>query len=184
MLFFTTLRYILKARLLKKRIRRGAKILEVGVGGGNVPARYLTGQKLYGIDLDDENIRACKKRLPGAKIKKCDAEHLLFDDNFFDHVICSETLYYMKHPEKFIREALRVLKPGGGLILLFHNQKYYRLWYGLNPFKSRFSDRPENIPHEQSFYGDDVEDMLKAAGFRVKERGSYSLIGVFMVAIK
>jgi MPBQ/MSBQ methyltransferase len=43
------------------------------------------------------------------------ATELKFDDESFDNVLCVEAAFHFNTREKFLREALRVLKPGGCL---------------------------------------------------------------------
>jgi ubiquinone/menaquinone biosynthesis C-methylase UbiE len=46
-----------------------------------------------------------------------DATQLDFDDNSFDNIICVEAAGHFYTREQFLREACRVLKPGGRLVL-------------------------------------------------------------------
>lgn len=46
-----------------------------------------------------------------------DAGELLFDGESFDAVACFQVLSVVEKPERFFSEALRVLKPGGSLLL-------------------------------------------------------------------
>ena len=45
------------------------------------------------------------------------ASGLAFADNFFDRIICSLVLSYLRHPEDALAEMYRVLKPGGLLLV-------------------------------------------------------------------
>jgi MPBQ/MSBQ methyltransferase len=46
-----------------------------------------------------------------------DAAQLAFPDNRFDAVMCVEAAFHFNTRGRFLREALRVLKPGGSLVL-------------------------------------------------------------------
>ena len=95
-------------------------LLDVGCGTGFLidlmakrkPAKYC------GVDLSDEMIRVAKgKAIPGAEFVVGSAEKLPYPDETFDIVTCSQSFHHYPYPEKAMREALRVLKPGGLYIL-------------------------------------------------------------------
>lgn len=48
----------------------------------------------------------------------CDAQALPFKSNTFDNIVAIDVLHHIERPIRFIREAERVLKPGGRLVLL------------------------------------------------------------------
>jgi SAM-dependent methyltransferase len=48
--------------------------------------------------------------------------HLPFDDATFDAVVCCVSIDYLVHPVEVLREASRVLRPGGVVVLTFSNR--------------------------------------------------------------
>ena len=95
-------------------------LLDVGCGTGFLidlltkqrPARYC------GADLSDEMIRmAKKKQIEGAEFAVGSADKLPYPDETFDVVTCSQSFHHYPYPEQAMREAKRVLKPGGLYIL-------------------------------------------------------------------
>lgn len=83
-----------------------------------------------------------------------DALNLPFEDKSFDVVILYEGIYYLEHPEKFIKEARRVLRDNGFLIICTANKD----WSGFNPspYSYKYFSAPELFL------------LLKEKGFEVK----------------
>lgn len=95
-------------------------LLDVGCGTGFL-IDHLTKQKparYCGVDLSDEMIRmAEKKEIEGAEFVVSSADKLPYPDGSFDIVTCSQSFHHYPYPEEAMREAKRVLKPGGLYIL-------------------------------------------------------------------
>jgi len=71
-----------------------------------------------GADLSDEMIRVAKKKqIEGAEFAVGSADKLPYPDETFDIVTCSQSFHHYPYPEQAMREAKRVLKPGGLYIL-------------------------------------------------------------------
>ena len=101
---------------------RGRRVLEVGCGPGSLSDQLARrGFVHVGMDLSMEMIRrfsARAGRLGGTCRAACaDAEALPFRDDSFDHVIAIGLLEYLPAPERFFREAHRVLAERGTLLL-------------------------------------------------------------------
>jgi len=102
----------------------GKKVLEIGCGLGTDGAQFaLAGADYTGIDLTDAAVDLARRRfdlfnLPGA-FRTADAENLDFPDESFDVVWAQESVAHPPHQGKqaFLREAYRVLRPGGRLMV-------------------------------------------------------------------
>ena len=112
-------------RLWKKRfveiidIRKDDFILDVGSGSGDI-ANEIIKQKissnLYLLDLNKKMLDQGKKRFQNQKninFNIGNAENLKFEDNFFDKYLISFCLRNITEYELSIKEAYRVIKPGG-----------------------------------------------------------------------
>lgn len=98
-----------------------SRVLEVGVGGGNV-LEGISGMQ-FGIDLSPFILGKARARLGGcANLVRSDAMALPFRDGAFDRVYCSEVLEHVLDPESVIREMHRVLAPGGVAVISVPNE--------------------------------------------------------------
>ena len=112
-------------RLWKKRfvetinLKENEIILDVGSGSGDIASEILKenlSTSLYLLDLNEEMLLEGKKRLKKEKNIKYfigNAEKLNFENNFFDKYTISFCLRNVTEYLLSIKEAYRVLKPGG-----------------------------------------------------------------------
>jgi len=95
--------------------------LEVAVGTGlNLPL-YPAGVTLTGIDLSEGMLDLARRRA-GATVtlRQGDAHALPFGDGSFDTVVCTFGLCAIPDHDLAVGEMVRVLRPGGRLILVDH----------------------------------------------------------------
>lgn len=97
---------------------QGKNVLEVGSGrggGASYVARYHKPFHVTGVDFSAETVAFCRQRhqLPNLEFRTGDAEKLPFDSNCFDAVINVESSHCYGHMDIFLREVVRVLRPGG-----------------------------------------------------------------------
>lgn len=99
-------------------------ILDLGAGGGVVPEMNLKGLagQVYGIDPDPRVLN--NPYLDHAFIGYGETMKI-FNDNFFDMVICCNVLEHLKDPLPFFLEINRVLKKEGLLFTKSPNKHHY-----------------------------------------------------------
>ncbi len=115
---------------------RSPLVLDVATGTGRLPIVLLNhGQfqgRVIGIDMSRRMLRKAAYKLgspnPRAPLLWTPAERLPFADNTFDVVTSLESLEFMERPEAVLKEAVRVLRPGG--LLLVTNRINTRLMPG------------------------------------------------------
>ena len=101
---------------------QGQRVLEVSFGPGYLMKKYAKNYEVCGIDYNQKMVNKTRKRLWGIvnpdKIIQGNVENLLYHDNYFDTVI--NTMAFTGYPDgdKALNEMLRVLKPGGSLLLV------------------------------------------------------------------
>lgn len=93
--------------------------LDVACGTGDMIVELQKqGCSVTGIDLSEEMMAIAKQKAPTATYMIADAEHLPFPDETFDAVTCAFGVRNFVHLEQGLKEMLRVLKPGGRMVIL------------------------------------------------------------------
>jgi ubiquinone/menaquinone biosynthesis C-methylase UbiE len=105
-------------------LQDGTKLLDVGCGTGSLLKELSRSGKelnLYGIDLSPEMINAARVKLKDEKrveLYEKSAADLPFESNYFDYVVCMNSLHHHADPKQSLTEMTRVLKPSGVMILM------------------------------------------------------------------
>lgn len=104
----------------------GGRILEIGVGTGLSFDDYDASTEITGIDISGPMIARARERLASGRypfvrgLRVMDASALDFPDGSFDCVVGQFVITLVDNPERVLSEAVRVLKPGGQIILVNH----------------------------------------------------------------
>jgi len=104
----------------------GGRILDVGVGTGLSLSDYSPSTQLCGVDISEPMLRRALKRVRTLGLTNVetlavmDAKNLAFRDSFFDAVVAQYVITAVPDPERTLDDFIRVLKPGGELILVNH----------------------------------------------------------------
>jgi phosphatidylethanolamine/phosphatidyl-N-methylethanolamine N-methyltransferase len=104
----------------------GGRILEIGVGTGLSFDDYDATTEITGIDISKPMIARAHERLKNARypfvkeLAVMDAHALAYPDASFDCVVGQFVITLVENPERVLSECVRVLRPGGQIILVNH----------------------------------------------------------------
>lgn len=106
-------------------LRKGQRILEVGVGTGLSLNTYPDGTEVTGIDISEPMLKHARARAHEAlgrsiSIRRMDAQAMSFADSSFDHVIAPYVISVVPDPRRVMREIARVCRPGGTVAVVNH----------------------------------------------------------------
>src|SRR6266851_7976598 len=106
-------------------IKRGDRVLEVGVGTGINAALYPTDCSVTGIDLSSSMLEKARERIArkgvrNVRLLQMDAANLKFADDTFDIVYAPYVISVVPDPVAVTREMRRVCRPGGRIVILNH----------------------------------------------------------------
>ncbi|HXW70405.1 MAG TPA: class I SAM-dependent methyltransferase [Methylocella sp.] len=102
----------------------GGNILEVGVGTGLSLPSYGRENRLVGVDLSEPMLRKAQERSHELGLRHVeglavmDAAQMAFADESFDVIVAQLVVTTVPDPEGTLDEFLRVLKPGGEIVLV------------------------------------------------------------------
>ncbi len=133
--------------------RIGGRILDVGVGTGLSLIDYSRTTRICGVDISEPMLRKAHQRVRALNLTNVetlavmDAKNLAFADGYFDAVVAQYVITAVPDPEATLDDFIRVLKPGGELILVNHigaesgARKIFELAFA--PLARRLGWRPE-----------------------------------------
>lgn len=109
----------------RAQIKKEHRVLDAGcgVGGSSIWLGKNIGCETVGITLSAEQVKTCKKNAEQAGTSALNAFEVRdytdtgLDEASFDVVWAIESVCHATHKEDFVKEAFRVLKPGGKLII-------------------------------------------------------------------
>ena len=124
-------------------IKAGNRVLDIAGGTADLARLFAqragpTGQVML-TDINSSMLTAGRDRLLDGGYSlpavQCDAEKIPFPANYFDCVSVAFGLRNMTHKDLALREMLRVLKPGGRLLVL----EFSKVWKPLQPIYDAYS---------------------------------------------
>ncbi len=124
-------------------------LLEIGFGRGDFLLAWNTALWpgiATGVDLEPSKIT-------GTLVVDVERQDLPFSSDSFDVVFSKSLIEHLRDPERFLDEALRVLRPGGTLLLLSPDWRTY--------MRTFYDDYTHVRPYDQV----SLADLLASRGF-------------------
>lgn len=99
-------------------------ILDIGCGTGTLLVRLKeNNNQVYGIDVSETGVKKVKEKGIVCDLLDLNVNTLPFSDNYFNVVICLETMEHLENPYHCLREIRRVLKPQGIFLISIPNPR-------------------------------------------------------------
>jgi len=156
----------------------GARILDVGCGLGTYMMKLrIFSEDVYGVDIDPAKVGETQAQLDHVHLAP--AEELPFLDAYFDVVLLHEVLEHVTDDRQSVREAYRVAKMGGRLVIFAPNRffpfethgAYWRRKYhfGNVPLVNYLPDSLRNrfCPHVRTYTSRSLRLLLDGLPCRV-----------------
>lgn len=102
---------------------KNGRILDVACGMGASTQRLINhyqypAQNVWAINISEKQLESTRKKTPvECHVLKMNAVEMKFENNFFDNILCIEAAFHFETRHRFLKEAYRILKPGGHLVL-------------------------------------------------------------------
>ncbi len=123
----------------------GRDVLEVACGAGvGLGLLARNARRVVGGDIDERNFATARETYAhheNVEVQLLDALQLPYPRASFDVMVLYEALYYLPSIDDFLREARRVLRPGGRLVLSSVNCRWAE--FNPSPFSTNYYDAAE-----------------------------------------
>lgn len=154
-------------------LKTGMRVLDAGCGGGRhlcEPFR-TPGIDVAGVDLNRSDLgkaRGYLSLMSGEEsgrwvVAQADVTKLPFGDESFDVVICSEVLEHIADNRAAVRELVRVLKPGGDLVVTVPRFWPERICWAIS---RAYHQEPGG--HIRIYRKPELKNLLESAGVQLR----------------
>jgi SAM-dependent methyltransferase len=147
-------------RALFKNISQYSKYINgvtLDIGCGSKPYKDIfSSEKYIGMDIEVSGHENSRNDIDVLY----DGKKIPFDNDYFDSIVCFEVLEHVFNPDQFLKEANRVLKPGGSAIFTVpfiwdeHEQPYDFARYSSFGLKSLFNNADFQIIENNKYLTD------------------------------
>lgn len=174
-----------KFRRIIQEIGHASRHLDFGCGPGTLVSLLPASITAVGVDIAGDQIAYARQHYagPAKEFIPIDSMPLPFADQTFETISCVEVIEHLDAgtTEAIFSEFLRVLKPGGKIIVTTPN--YGSLWPVVETLVNRLSDVSYEEQHISKFKRTHLNDLLKKTGFSMMEVTSFMSLSPFVAGI-
>jgi SAM-dependent methyltransferase len=174
-----------KFRRIVREIGRVSCHLDFGCGPGTLIHLFPPGISAVGVDIAAAQLAYAEQNYANAEKEfvRIDSPCLPFADATFDSISCVEVVEHLDLAvtREILSEFIRVLKPGGKLIVTTPN--YGSLWPLLEVMINRLSVVSYEEQHITKFRSPRLHSLLKGAGFTAIAVTSFMSVSPFLAGI-
>lgn len=134
------------------------RVLDIGCGSGYLTARIdaeTNAEEVVGIDSDSDSIQVARRRDCEATFHVGDAFDLEWADDSADVIVFGDVLEHLETPEAALREARRVLAPGGSVVV------------SLPAYRALWGPHDEHNGHHDRYTTERFRNVAETAGYRL-----------------
>ncbi len=160
----------------------GETVLDIGVGTGMTLKHYRRDITVVGMDLSAGMLAKARKKIQRDQLDHCvlvqgDAMAPPFADHSFDHVMITHVVSVVSDPQKLMRWARRMVKPGGRIVVLNH-------FLSTNPFLAWWEKTLNPIFVKIGWHSDlALEDCLQGTDLSVQYNFKMSHFDLWQIVV-
>jgi phosphatidylethanolamine/phosphatidyl-N-methylethanolamine N-methyltransferase len=168
--------------LQQLRPSAGDTVLDIGVGTGMTLKHYRKDITVVGMDLSAGMLAKARKKIQRDGMHHCvlvqgDAMAPPFADHSFDHVMITHVVSVVSDPQKLMRWAQRMVKPGGRVVVLNH-------FLSTNPFLAWWEKILNPIFVKIGWHSDlALEDCLKGTDLTVQYNFKMHYLDLWQIVV-
>jgi ubiquinone/menaquinone biosynthesis C-methylase UbiE len=141
-------------------VASGERVLEVGFGGGDLIEWLLaaTDAEVFGVDVSEAMLSRARRRFRSEvrqgrlTLYAGSADALPLGDEAVDKACSVNSLYFWPDPAEAMAELVRILRPGGRLVLCLQTPEAVRAW-------------PGHVHGFRAYGADEIAALMEKAGF-------------------
>jgi glycosyltransferase involved in cell wall biosynthesis len=150
----------------------GQSVLEAGCGIGNLTEQLLDREQLVAADSEPLYVEMIQRRfghLENFRTIQIDwtseADYSGLADASLDTVLCLNLLEHLETEERVLKQCLRILRPGGHVIILAPQHPWL------------YSPMDESLGHKRRYTMTELRAKVSGAGFSVVEEKGFNKLG-------